>query len=823
MRDERKTKKQLIAELTAAHEQIDRLEAAGHAGPDALSWQFVRASPMGIHRYRLEPSGRLIFIGANPAADRLLGIDNTRFVGKSIEEAFPPLVETELPDRYRAAARDGVSWTTEQLSYEDDQIKGAYEVHVFQTAPNEMAALFLEITERKRTEESLRASEARLQSLFSAAPVGIGLVRGRVITHVNKKFGDLLGYSAEEMLDRSARFLYPTQAEFDLVGQEKYQQILEHGTGTVETRMQRKDGEIIEVLLSSTPLDRGDLTAGVTFTVLDITDRKRSARRLSRLTERLAALGTDYQENLDLLTQLVGELLNGRAAAFCRFENERVIFAASWKPPKDLGRDYPASGLLCSDVLASETEDVLVVSDLQRSSYAKSDPFVSALGIESCVCRLVSCHGKPIGALSVAYEHDFSPTADDGRLLGTVARAIGAEEDRRYAEEERRNLEAQIQHAQKLESLGVLAGGIAHDFNNLLAGILGNTSVALLDLPFESPVRDCIQDVERSARRAADLVRQMLAYAGKGRFVVDVLSLESVVTEMAHLLEVSISKKAVLRYNFAADVPPVRADATQLRQVVMNLITNASDAIGDESGVIAISTGVVACDHAYLAETFLDDDLAPGVFSWVEVSDTGCGMDEDTVQRIFDPFFSTKFTGRGLGLAAVLGIVRGHHGAIKVYSEVGRGTTVKVLFPSDEGATARGEEPMTKPESWSPSGTVLLVDDEEIVRTTATRMLERLGFDVVMAVDGREAIEVFREHEEQIVCVLLDLTMPNVDGEQCFEELRRIKREVCVVLSSGYNEQDLIDRFAGKGLAGFIQKPYSTQSLSAKLRDVLGG
>lgn len=422
---------------------------------------------------------------------------------------------------------------------------------------------------------------------------------------------------------------------------------------------------------------------------------------------------------------------------------------------------------------------------------------------------------------------------DDGRIDYIIVVSIDITE-RKQAEEERANLERQVQHAQKLESLGVLSGGIAHDFNNILMSVLGNADLALETLSPHAPARPNIQAIEKAARRAADLAKQMLAYSGRGRFVTEPIKLNEFVDEMAHLLEVSISKKAVLSYNFADDLATFDGDATQIRQIIMNLITNASEAIGDESGVISLSTGTMDCDRAYLDElnlilnhalrANLDEPMPQGAYVYLEVSDTGCGMDAETIEKIFDPFFTTKFTGRGLGMSAVLGIIRGHSGSIKIYSELGRGTTFKVLFPaseSTESGTATQKERKKSVERWHGSGTVLIADDEETVRAVGTEMLERLGFSVLTASDGREAVEVFRKHPDEIVCTLLDLTMPILDGLQVFQEIRRVRADARVVLCSGYNMADATQRFVGKGLTGFIQKPYDMAALSEKLRELV--
>jgi CheY-like chemotaxis protein len=289
------------------------------------------------------------------------------------------------------------------------------------------------------------------------------------------------------------------------------------------------------------------------------------------------------------------------------------------------------------------------------------------------------------------------------------------------------------------------------------------------------------------------------------------------------MLQISISKKAVLRFRLENGLPAVEVDATQIRQVIMNLVINASEAIGDRSGVISLSTGLTRVDRSYLAGTLIDSDLPEGEYVYLEVSDTGCGMTPETQAKIFDPFFTTKFTGRGLGLAAVLGIVRGHKGAMKVYSEIGRGTTFKLLFPAVAGTGESAAAPAAPLFDWHGHGTVLVVDDEETMRSTIARMMRKLGLDVVLTADGREAVEVFRATPDLFGLVLLDLTMPHMDGEQTFTELRRLRPDVRVVLMSGFNAHEAMVRFTGKGLASFLQKPFTIESLSATMRAVLGG
>ncbi len=419
----------------------------------------------------------------------------------------------------------------------------------------------------------------------------------------------------------------------------------------------------------------------------------------------------------------------------------------------------------------------------------------------------------------------WSNTAIVGEL-GDVEHIVGTGIDiteRRRADEERLKLEAKMRQAQKLESLGVLAGGIAHDFNNLLTGILGNAGLALLDTAAGAPTRQNLLDIEAAAKRAADLARQMLAYSGRGNFVTGELDLRALVDETAHLLEASISKKTSLRFEFAPDVPPVEADATGLGQIVMNLVVNASEALGEENGVVKVRTGVMDCTEEYLRDIYLEEDLAEGRYCYFEVSDTGCGMDPETLGKIFDPFFSTKFAGRGLGLAAVMGIVRSHSGGIRVVSEPGKGTTVRVLLPAKTGSASGGADGDGRREQSGLQGkTVLLVDDEETVRRVGASMLDRLGCQVETAPDGRTAIEIFAENPSRFDCVILDLTMPRMGGEECFERLREIRDDVVVVLSSGYSEQELANRVAGRGMAGFLQKPYLYEVFTATLMKACG-
>ncbi|MBN1345227.1 MAG: response regulator [Phycisphaerae bacterium] len=419
------------------------------------------------------------------------------------------------------------------------------------------------------------------------------------------------------------------------------------------------------------------------------------------------------------------------------------------------------------------------------------------------------------------FDSHLYPVSDADGKVNAVAIFARDVTERKKADQERRSLEGQVLHSQKLESLSVLAGGIAHDFNNLLTGILGHASLALMDLPQKSPLRKGISLIEKYAERAAELTRQMLAYSGRGSVDAQPLYLSRLVEGMVPLLKAAVPDKVVLDFQLAQNVPVIKADYAQLRQLVLGLVTNAGEAIADAEGTITVSVGAMHLDPDHDVRAYPIDEPLEGAYVFLEVRDTGCGIDEDTKAKIFDPFFTTKASGRGLGLAAALGIVRGHEGFFIVDSEPGKGTTFKVLLPCGHKRDARAEPERKLERGRMGGGTVLVIDDEEPVRTVTGQMLERAGFAVLTAEGGREGIRTFREHAADVAAVLLDMTMPDMNGEEVLLELRRARPDVRVILTSGYDEHDVSARFARKDSAGFIHKPYSPAKLVKKLRELL--
>ncbi len=637
--------------------------------------------------------------------------------------------------------------------------------------------------ELREVNERLGESEERFRTFMNHAPV-IAFIKdaeGRYV-YGNQTWARQFGTEDETTLYG--------KTDFDLWPAETAQQFRESDqlhfkSGAVVQREEHGPGPEAErrwwtVLKVPIPNAGGrPLLGGI---ALDITEARRQAERLSDSEARNRALLRAVPDML-FLHDADGVYLD------CHAPNPAILFL-----PREQLLGHRFHDLMPADAagpLEHSHREALRTGDIQTAEYHL--PFAN--GPRHYESRAVRC--------------------DDGKVL-CVVRDIT---ERKQAEEQRRQFEAKLLQTQKLESLGVLAGGIAHDFNNLLTSVLGYADLALLDLPETGDAAECLNQIKIAARRAAELTRQMLAYSGKGRFVVQPLQLGELVREMTELLQVSIPRRCELRIHFAEPQPIVEADATQLRQVAMNLILNAGEALGDRPGTINVSAGVRDCDRAYLAGSHLDDDLPPGRYAYLEVADDGCGMTPEVLARIFDPFFTTKFTGRGLGLAAVLGIVRGHRGALRVESAVGHGTTFTVLFPATD-LEVMATDTAANDDAWRGGGTVLVIDDEEAVRGLARAMLQSLGFEVLTADGGDAGVRVFSDHADRINAVLVDVAMPQQDGLQTVQALRAVRLNARVIVVSGSAPDDEKE-FAALGLAGFLQKPYHRQELLAVLRAAL--
>ncbi|MEM8931776.1 MAG: ATP-binding protein [Acidobacteriota bacterium] len=387
-------------------------------------------------------------------------------------------------------------------------------------------------------------------------------------------------------------------------------------------------------------------------------------------------------------------------------------------------------------------------------------------------------------------------------------------------------LEKRMLRAQRLEGLGVLAAGVAHDFSNLLVGVIGNLDLALDELPTDEPNAALLRDALDAATRAGNLCRQMLACSGQGRIAVQDTDLDEILAELRPLLTSSIGKMIHLDIEMGGPLPPCEADQTQIRQMLLNLVINASEAIGDEPGRISIRAGITTCDAERLKRAYVAGSAEPGPFVHLEIVDDGCGMAPEVRDKIFDPFFTTKFTGRGLGLASVLGIVRAHGGLVEVDSEPSRGTCFRILLPvsrSADRATASRPNGLVEAPGRPLSGIrILLVDDEQAVRQLAARVLGRAGCQVVTAPDGLLAVETFERRHREIDCVILDLTMPRMGGIEAFGHMRTIRPELKVVLSTGYSVDILPDAMRYDALVRILNKPYHARDLVHSIGLLLG-
>ena len=682
--------------------------------------------------------------------------------------------------------------------------------------------------ERMRAEEALRDSQHMLRVVLDNIPQGV-FWKDRQSRYLgcNRVVARAFGLEVSEEIigkdDRHLPGLTGEQADFFV---SKDRQVMSSDApelGIIEPAT-LADGTSIWIETNKIPMhDAAGQVVGILGTWQDITERKQAEKALQLERARyhhifeyspIAIWEEDFTDLVAWLDQLrqrgITDLL-----AYLSAHPEEVQHALSLVRVIDVNQ----AALIQN---AAQTKEQL----LQHLPALFTDATLTTF--------LAELEGVWQGKTSIEFES--SSRRLDGRRLDVIvhidvaceegrpdwSRAIVTATDiteRKRAEEERRQLEAQIQHAQKLESLGVLAGGIAHDFNNLLTGIVGYASLALMQLPEESPACPMLREIEIGGWRAAELTQQMLAYSGRGKFVIQALRLDVLVQEMTKFLRTVVSKKAALSLNL--EPATIEGDATQIRQVVMNLIINASDALEDHDGVICVRTGIRQADSTFLRTPYLAAELPAGAYAYVEVEDSGCGMTEATMASIFDPFFTTKFTGRGLGLAAVLGIVKGHRGTIKVDSTPGQGTVFQVLLPCFSGAPTEGVDAGPGVSIWRGQGTVLVVDDEASIRTFSRDVLERVGFQVREAGDGREGLDLFGRHRQEIVAVLLDLTMPRMDGKETLVEMRRLDAAVPVVVMSGYSESETSMRFAGMGANGFIQKPFHPRDLVARICQLL--
>ncbi|HUJ18609.1 MAG TPA: PAS domain S-box protein [Nitrospirota bacterium] len=732
----------------------------------------VESLPIGMHLYHLEPDGRLVFIGANPAADGILGVDNSIFIGKTIEEAFPALKDTEVPRRYRETAATGTAWQTESIAYHEGDIRGAFEVHAFRTAPNTMAAAFEDITARKRSESALMRSEEKYRRLYNETPVLLHSIdRDGVVVDVNDHWLKTLGYERQEVIGRKVTdFLTDASRKYSLeVVQPAF--FRDGAVQDVSFQMVKKNGDVADVLLSATAeRDASGSVVRSLAVIQDITERKRAEEALRENQARLdlalqsAHMGVwrwEIKENRRYMDNLTCQLLGIEAATFSGTEAE--FFRAV----------HPEDHEKIKASLARTIEQNVHYESAFRVIWPEgSVHYVTARG------RLVrDDKGQPVRINGIVWD------TTDQRLL----------EDERLK-------------TQKIESIGTLAGGIAHDFNNLLQGVFGFISMAKLTFDQREKSLAMLEQAEKALHASVNLTNQLLTFSKGGKPLKKVIELRPVI-ENAVRLALSGSHND---YTLSIDegLNPVEADAGQIGQVIQNIVLNADQAM-PLGGTIALSARNAPATDGSLVE--------------ILISDQGTGIPQDHLLRIFDPYFTTKEKGSGLGLATSYSIIKNHGGEINVASELGKGSTFTIHLPASERAAEAPPLPATPVRSRR--GRVLVMDDEEVIRMVTRELLHELGHEAVFVENGEAALKAYREAKASgrpFDVVILDLTIRGgMGGMETMRKLREIDPEVRAVVSSGYSDDSAIASHREQGFKAFLKKPYNVKELRDALNALL--
>lgn len=632
-------------------------------------------------------------------------------------------------------------------------------------------------------EQELQRSDEKFQQIFrtSLTPMVL-LSRNPVkVIEYNNAIVKLLGYEAHEIKLLTSDVVLVDTKEFARFRKE----LIANGVcDAVETQVIAKGNRIIPVLASACMV-KVDGEQCILAQCYDMSEQKANERKLQE-----AALRLQRAQSIafigDFVLDLPAGVLTGSPECFriMGIPGRSEISLEHWNA-------------------LVHPEDRALFESLGKEDY----------NIEFRLSD--SSHGVEIVNSIGLYEKDKA---------GNVNRVVGTIQDiteRKQFEAKQEQLRKQLLQAQKMESLGVLAGGIAHDFNNLLTGILGNAELAKFSIHDPEKMHTRLENIMEASKRAAELTNQLLAYSGKGKFVIGPINLSDQVKEIGELLLASIGKNARLEYSLDPNLPIIEGDQSQIQQIVMNLIINGAEALESKPGIIKVSTGVMDVEQVQKLSIV---EIAPGPepLVYLQVEDNGVGMDRETTERLFDPFFTTKFTGRGLGMAAVLGIVRGHRGGIAVDSTPGSGSRFTILFPSSDLELKLSDPKMAVDHKrWYGKERVLVIDDEEMVRNLLSDTLTTYGYSVLLAAEGQKGIDLYRQHQEEIQLVLVDLTMPNLDGKATVQKLRKTNDDVKVLLMSGYSEEEAMNEFTSLSVTGFISKPFKHDELMDKVSGAL--
>jgi PAS domain S-box-containing protein len=762
----------------------------------------------------LDREGRVMYSGPP-----VLGFENKEFLGHSVlEVVHPDDLPNAIANLAEIATHPGKTSTAHYRARHADGTWRWMEVRsknlLSDPTVGGLVVNYRDITERRQHEEESQRVRNEIEGILESIQESfLALDREWRFTYANRRVASVIGKTPADLVGRNLWELFPEAKETDFYPQ--YQRVMKERVAAQFEMYYPSSGRWFDVHAYPT-------AEGLSAYILDITGRKAAEQRfatqhaVTRILSECSAPGDIGARVLRAMGENLGWTLGvywalDAQTEFLRCREVWPVHSSASAFVRhcrqlSLRKGEGLPGRVWAGGRTAWAGDANIDSALPvRSAEAR------AAGLRSAFAFPLLRGGEVLAVLEFFSREVREPDAGMVRLMETLGAQIG-----QFLE--RKRLEEQLHHTQKLEGLGILAGGVAHDFNNLLTGILANASLAASSLEPASPVRNLIFDVVQAAESASGLTRQLLAYAGGGPFRVEAIDLSKLAHGVMGLLRRSIPATLEIRAGLRPGLPLIEGDATQLQQVMMNLVINAAEAIGEgRTGTVQVNSGLQTVDEPFARKTYGSSRVEPGRYVYLEVSDNGRGMDEVTQARIFDPFFTTKTMGRGLGLAAVLGIVTAHKGAVKVDSAPGRGASFRLLFPVASGASVEPEG--RRSQARPGSATVLIVDDEELVRRAAKQALERYGYAVRTASGGREALDILAQ-DDSIEVVVLDLTMPVMNGAETLECIRTMRPELPVVLSSGYNEADATQRFGGTP-AVFLQKPYTVARLTEKVEAAL--
>jgi PAS domain S-box-containing protein len=722
----------------------------------------------------------------NRAAERMFHCPFKEALGQSLDRFIPKRFRPSHSSHIQSFGKTGVTTRTLAVTRPVYGLRANGEEFPVEASISQVEAggqrlytvIMRDVTERMRAEEALRESEERYKDLIDSAFDGVVIMKERVISSANRSFAEIFGYTAEELIGMDVLQL---TSEPELVRSQ-----IATNEPRYETIGLKKDGTHINIEVSAKACLYEREPARLSA-VRDITERKRAEEQLRRQLDFTEAITSSLGEGLYALDK------NGRV----KFMNPAAEIGLGWKQEELLGQSmHEVIHFQKADRTPRSSEDCPVLGVLKSGQMVK---------VESDVFTRKDGTIFPVSYTS-------SPIITEGQVIGAVLAF--------HDVTERIELEEQFRQSQKMEAVGQLAGGVAHDFNNLLTAINGYSALTLARLQAEDPLRRNLEEIRKAGDRAAALTRQLLAFSRKQVLQPKVFNLNSVVSDLERMLRRLIGEDKELRTVLESKLGSIKADPGQIEQIIMNLVVNARDALL-QGGKLTIETKNVYLDNDYTKHHIA---VVPGPFVMLAVSDTGIGMDEQTKARIFEPFFTTKLAGKGtgLGLSTVYGIVKQSGGNIWVYSEAGRGTTFKVYLPRvDEGAQEYKRNAETV-EDLQGTGTILLAEDEEMVRTLARQVLEMYGYQVLEAANGGAALLICERHKEGIHLLVTDVVMPEMSGPELADRLAQLRPKMKVLFMSGYTDDTIVHQGVLDEGTPFIQKPFAPDDLARKVKEVLG-